>query len=591
MSIISLVKITFYGHVEDRKQILSDLQELGCLHLIPLSVEKETLIKGGPSSPAREALRFILSCPDRRRQVRDPAKFDAFAIEQKVLELKDKIQDLKDERDFLAGRIANLRPWGDFQFPPREALKNLRLWFYIVSHKDMKSVEMTEFIWEEVARDNRFHYVVVISEELPEGMPAPRVRTGNKSISELENRLEEVEIELEDLQAERAGLTRWCTLFAHNIDRMEDHAAVDEAIQQTYEEDPIFALQAWAPEENTAKLEKYAKEKGIVFVATDPAPEETPPTMMRNPGGLAVGQDLVSFYLTPKYWLWDPSIIVFFSFALFFAMIFADAGYSATLGLILAAIWKRMGQSAAGQRFRILMATLVGVGVAYGILVGSYFGVSPGENTFLARLKILDVMDFNVMMKISILLGVFHLVLANTLTAWHWRRSPRAVVPTAWIFIFIGAVLIWLAPGSALITVGIAAMGLGVAGIIFFTSVEGPIWKRLLQGLLGLTRFSNAFGDSLSYLRLFALGLASASLAGTFNDLSGQVKAAVPGIGLLFAILIVLLGHGLNFVLSLSSGVIHGMRLNCIEFFNWSISEEGYPFKAFDRKEKKSWKA
>jgi V/A-type H+-transporting ATPase subunit I len=132
---------------------------------------------------------------------------------------------------------------------------------------------------------------------------------------------------------------------------------------------------------------------------------------------------------------------------------------------------------------------------------------------------------------------------------------------------------------------------LGVAGILFFTSVEGPIWKRLLQGLLGLTRFSNAFGDSLSYLRLFALGLASASLAGTFNDLSGQVKAAVPGIGLLFALLIVLLGHGLNFVLSLSSGVIHGMRLNCIEFFNWSISEEGYPFKAFDRKEKKSWKA
>jgi V/A-type H+-transporting ATPase subunit I len=422
-------------------------------------------------------------------------------------------------------------------------------------------------------------------------MPVPRVRTGNKSISELEDRLEEVEIELEDLQAERAGLTRWCSLFAGNIDRLEDHAAVDEAIQQTHEEDPIFALQAWAPEENTAELDKYAKDKGIVFVATDPAPEETPPTIMRNPEGLAVGQDLVSFYITPKYWLWDPSIIVFFSFALFFAMIFADAGYSATLGLILAAIWKRMGQSAAGRRFRILMATLVGVGVAYGILVGSYFGVSPGEGTFMARLKILDVMDFNVMMKLSILLGVFHLVLANTLTAWHWRRSPRAVVPAAWIFIFIGAVLIWLASGSALITVGIAAMGLGVAGILFFTSVEGPIWKRLLQGLLGLTRFSNAFGDSLSYLRLFALGLASASLAGTFNDLSGQVKAAVPGIGLLFALLIVLLGHGLNFVLSLSSGVIHGMRLNCIEFFNWSISEEGYPFKAFDRKEKKSWKA
>jgi V/A-type H+-transporting ATPase subunit I len=106
-----------------------------------------------------------------------------------------------------------------------------------------------------------------------------------------------------------------------------------------------------------------------------------------------------------------------------------------------------------------------------------------------------------------------------------------------------------------------------------------------LRGLQGLTRISSAFGDSLSYLRLFALGLASASLASTFNDLAGQVKAALPAFGIFFAILIVLLGHGLNFVLALTSGLIHGLRLNFIEFFKWSISEEGHPFKAFARKE------
>ena len=137
---------------------------------------------------------------------------------------------------------------------------------------------------------------------------------------------------------------------------------------------------------------------------------------------------------------------------------------------------------------------------------------------------------------------------------------------------------------------GLGAMGLGVAGIILFTGTEGSIWNRLLQGLQGLTRFSNAFGDSLSYLRLFALGLASASLASTFNDLAEQVRAAVPGIGLFFGLVIALLGHGLNFVLSLSSGFIHGLRLNFIEFFNWSISEEGYPFKAFARKETRLWR-
>ena len=591
MSIISLLKVTFYGHMEDRKQVLSDLQGFGCLHLIPLTLEKDTLIKGKPFSRAREALRYIQSCAYRGRQVSNPAKFDAVEVEQKVLELKDRIQDLEDERDFLIGRILNVRPWGEFSFPPREALKNLRLWFYIVPHNDMKEVEGTDLIWEVVFQDNRFKYVVVISEKEPEGMPVERVRTGNKALSELETRLEEVELELEDLQADRAGLTRWCTLFARNIDRLEDQAAVDEAIHQTYAEDPIFALQAWAPEEKMAELQKYTEEKGIVFVASDPAPDETPPTMMRNPEGLAGGQDLVSFYITPKYWLWDPSIIVFFSFALFFAMIFADAGYSATLGLILAAFWKRMGQSDAGRRFRILMATMVVVGIAYGILVGSYFGISPGEDTFLKRFNMLDMMNFSIMMQLSILLGVFHLVVANVVTAWHFRRSIRAAVPAAWVFIFLGAVTLWQSASHGetlafLKQYGLWAMVLGLVGLVLFSSPEGPLWKRVLKGFSGLTGLSNAFGDSLSYLRLFALGLASASLAGTFNAMAGQAKEALPGIGILFAIMIALLGHTLNFVLALASGFIHGLRLNFIEFFRWSISEEGRPFNAFARKEK-----
>jgi V/A-type H+-transporting ATPase subunit I len=327
MSIVSLVKVTFYGHTDDRQQVLSDLQRFGCLHLIPLAPVRETLTTGGPSSRSREALRYLSSCQNQRRQVRHPKKFDAHAIEAQTLALLDRSQDLEAERDFLMGRIANLKPWGAFSFPPREALNKLRLWFYIVPHKDMPQVEASDLIWEVVFRDNRFCYVVVISENQPAGMPVKRVRTGGKSISQLENRLEDVEIELEDIQAERAGLTRWCRLFAGSINRLEDKAAVKEAAEQTYAEDPIFALQAWTPENKVARLQHYANDQGLVLETAAPQPEESPPTLMQNPRALAGGQDLVSFYTTPRYWLWDPSMIVFFSFAVFFAMIFADAGY------------------------------------------------------------------------------------------------------------------------------------------------------------------------------------------------------------------------------------------------------------------------
>ena len=591
MSIVSLVKVTFYGHTDDRQQVLSDLQRFGCLHLIPLAPVRETLTTGGPSSRSREALRFLSSCPNQRRQVRHPKKFDAHAIEAQTLALLDRSQDLEAERDFLMGRIANLKPWGAFSFPPCEALNKLRLWFYIVPHKDMPQVEASDLIWEVVFRDNRFCYVVVISENQPAGMPVKRVRTGSKSLSQLENRLEDVEIELEDIQAERASLTRWCRLFAGSIDRLEDQAAVKDAIEQTYTEDPIFALQAWTPENTVDRLQHYANDQNLVLETAAPQPEESPPTLMQNPRSLAGGQDLVSFYTTPRYWLWDPSMIVFFSFTVFFAMIFADAGYSAILALIVVGLWKKMGRSDAGRRFRILLATLVAVGVVYGVVVGSYFGISPAENSLPGRLRIIDMMDFNFMMQLSILLGVFHLVVANAVTAWHFRRSIRATIPLAWVFIFLGAVALWQAAYQGetlgfLKPYGLAAMVLGMASVVLFTSPERPLWKRLIKGLGGLTGLSNAFGDALSYLRLFALGLATESLAVTFNGMAGQVKEALPGIGILLASLIVLLGHTLNFVLSLSSGFIHGLRLNFIEFFRWSIPEEGRPFNAFARKEK-----
>ncbi len=591
MSIVSLVKVTFYGHTDDRQQVLSDLQRFGCLHLIPLAPVRETLTTGSPSARSQETLRFLSSCPNQRRQVQDPKIFDAHAIEAQTLALLDRSQDLEAERDSLMGRIANLKPWGEFSFPPPEALNNLRLWFYIVPHKDMPQIEATDLIWEVVCRDNRFCYVVVISENQPAGMPVKRVRTGGQSLSQLENRLEDVEIELEDIQAERASLTRWCRLFAGSIDRLEDKAAVKEAVEQTYAEDPIFALQAWTPENKVARLQDYANDQGLVLEMAAPHPEETPPTLMQNPRALAGGQDLVSFYTTPRYWLWDPSMIVFFSFAVFFAMIFADAGYSAILALIVAGLWKKLGRSDGGQRFRILLATLVAVGLFYGVAVGSYFGISPAVNSLPGRLKIIDMMNFNLMMQLSILLGVFHLVVANAVTAWHFRRSIRAAIPLAWVFIFLGAVALWQAASQGetwgfLKPYGLSAMVLGMTGVVLFTSSEGPLWKRLLKGLGGLTGLSNAFGDALSYLRLFALGLATESLAVTFNGMAAQVKEALPGIGILFASLIVLLGHTLNFVLSLSSGFIHGLRLNFIEFFRWSIPEEGRPFNAFARKEK-----
>jgi V/A-type H+-transporting ATPase subunit I len=118
---------------------------------------------------------------------------------------------------------------------------------------------------------------------------------------------------------------------------------------------------------------------------------------------------------------------------------------------------------------------------------------------------------------------------------------------------------------------------------LFSTRISDWLW-RILDGLMGLTKISQAFGDTLSYLRLFALGLASAQLAVTFNDLAIGVRE-IPGLGMVLALLILVVGHSINIVLGIMGGVVHGLRLNCIEFFNWSLTDEGYSFRPFCKKE------
>ena len=594
MSIVKLKKMTAYGHTDNKEEILNDFQNMGCLHLIPLNIQEDLLHNVGPTSESRDALKFLTSCPQRLQQMENSAIFNATDVEHEVLEIKSQIEELEDDRDFFRVRIKSLSPWGHFTFPSPVDLGNLKLWFYEVPYRQMAEVESTKLVWEVVSRNNRISYVVVISENEPEGMPVERTHTGNKSLADLEKRLAETERKLETLQTRRANFTKWIYLFIRSIYSLEDIAERIRAGGQTIDETPVFAIQAWVPENEITQIQEYVLKEDMAMEIEEPAKEDNPPTLLKNKPSLSCGQDLVTFYTTPGYRLWDPSNIVLFSFAVFFAMIISDAAYGIVLGISLGLLWRRMGKSLSGRRLRVLGSMLVSATVIYGILVGSYFGISPSPGSFPAQVKIIDMQDFGVMMKISIFIGIAHLIMANAMSAWLWRWSLAMLSHIGWIFMFAGAALIWTGASTKesslpLDRAGSATMIAGAIFILFFSSVQGPLWKRLLMGLKSLARLTGAFGDTLSYLRLFALGLASASLAVTFNDLAKQVGASVQGVGFLFSLLIIILGHSLNLLLAFASGIIHGLRLNFMEFFNWSMPEEGYPFVAFERKEKTTW--
>lgn len=584
MSIVRLNKVTFMGPMAQRRETLEALQEMGCMHLLDLNPELKDEIPVFISKEAREAYRYLSGCPSKLRQNHDEKNFDFDQVQSLTLDIKKRINDLENEQEFLRKRIKELSPWGEFVLQPYQELEDRRFWFYIVPHYKMDEIESREEPWQVVFKDNRFSYVVLIADEEPGKMPVPRTHTGNVPLSKLQERLDASEVELEEQFWQRVGLTRWIDLFGKRIDAADDKASLALAEQMSQVDGEVFIVQGWAPVDQHAALKKLAKEKGLAVHQIEADIKDRPPTLMKNTEKLSAGEDMVNFYSTPAYSQWDPSGILFVSFTLFFSMIIADAGYGLIFGLMLLLYWRRLSKSKL-SRFKYLFAALVAGTIGYGVMVGSYFGHTPAEESFWHHLKILNMNDHGQMMAVSILLGVGHLILANAMQFWQNRDRESAKANLGWIAVFIGGLIVW--QGS---NVGFGVMGLGGLTVLWFSSPNENALKRLLGGLMALTNVSQAFSDVLSYLRLFALGLASAQLAITFNELASDVMQSMPGIGVFFAILIYILGHGLNLLLAIMSGVVHGLRLNVIEFFNWGLKDEGYPFQPFIKREVKQWK-
>jgi len=592
MSIVPLVKVCIAGRMVDKAHILEALQTLGCLHLEGSGTGPD----GGAASrgPAAEALRFLRGGPRRRRQVHEGERFDGEAVVARALAIRARLHALKEERVRLRRRIDDLRPWGDFQLPSREVHPELRFWFYRMPGHELGRCAALPYPWQVVHRDPRQAYVVVVAPAEPEGMPVPRVHTGSRRLSDLERELEAAEEESEDLLAERIGLSRWSDLLEQNLNRLNDAAACRQAAKDAHDCDAVFGIEGWAPVGCVPDLRRCAEDGGFAFEVRPPAAGDSPPTLLTSKGVLAAGRDLMAFYLVPGYRGWDPGALVAGAFAVFFALILSDAGYALLLGALLGASWRHLGRTAAGTRLRTLAGVSVAFALAWGAVVGSWFGVAPSPTSPAGRWVAVEATDADALLVIAIAVGVVHLVVANLVTAWHRRGQRPAVAALGWAGVFVGGGIAALGhriEADALSLAGPALAGVGLVSVLAFSGDTSRGWHRLVDGLLGLTRAVGALGDALSYLRLFALGFAGASLAAAFNDLAADLAGGAGAAGPVIAGLVLVVGHGLNLTLGVAGGVVHGLRLNFIEFFNWSVWEEGHPFRAFAKTEGTPWRS
>lgn len=593
MTIAPMVRVTLCGLAHEKTRILEDLQALGALHLIPLRAP-------GPLTPddpvarrrADTAFRHLQDAPEKLTPWPLAKPFAEDTVIAETIENRLTLRRLTDRCHALDQLIDALEPWGEFRLPEPAELRGEQLWLYALPRKDRPALDQLDLPWAIVGRTETTLQVAVVAKEPPprDLLPVPRLEAGDATLSELRVERADLVIAVEMAERARADLTRWRLALGARLAAAEDADDRREAADQTLDDDLVFAVQGWAPADSASALRRLAEQAGLALVAEPPARDDMPPTLLRAEGDRkAMGSDLTSFYMSPGYRSWDPSIIVFTSFAIFFAMILADAGYALLIGALTAVYWRRLGATASAKRFRALLVALGSASLVYGVAAGSYFGFAFPAGSWPARLVIFDVTDFELMMRISVLVGALHITIALTAVAWLHRARGKGLAALGWIAVIVGGLAFWLAEsptmGQAaplLIAGGLAAV---FAGGLTAQPVGAALATRLGGAVLRLTGVTKLFGDLLSYLRLFALGLASASLAGTFNQLATDIFYNQPGIGVLLAIFVLLFGHAINIAIGLMSGVVHGLRLNYIEFFGWGLPEEGYPYRAFAKRE------
>jgi len=600
MSIAALKKVTLVGIANEKDIALSDLQNLGVIHLIDISNQSlsNSQKQADPFKDNHEALAFLESCTLQQRPLRRrPKQFQPDVAIAQVLRLKARTGQLRDEAESIQNQIELLKPWGDFNLPAPKDLHGLQMYFYVISYRGLKKIIEANLAYEVVNQDPRYLYVVVIADTSPD-IPFIPIAIPQDSLSQLHEKLEFTLDELEKCETRRVGETRIASLLREHLNQSLDRSELLTAAQKAYDHAGLFALQGWCPVDLVESLQVMAEARSLACEITDPSADETPPTCIENHDLIAPGEILTGFFSTPNYKGWDPSLVVYFSFIIFFGMIMSDAGYGfILLGIIF---FLRSRLIASGQRnfFRMGLALSISTCV-YGVLAGSYFGLNPKQippkwlGGFLGHLELFDGVDLknlSIMMAVSIFVGCLHILLANTISLYNHRNSQKAIANFGWIVIIISGFSAWLTRFFfALPTLSDFLLDILAAGVVLVFLFTHPapltrqgLFDRLKGGLHGVYHITKVFGDILSYLRLFALGLAGSYLAITFNQLAHDA-AKLGEFGFLLSFFIIVCGHGVNFALAVMGGVIHGLRLNFIEFYDWSVEGEGFKFLPFQK--------
>ncbi len=534
---------------------------------------------------------------------------DANVLVENAENLYAEIEQLKTGLQVVEKDIATMAPWGDFDFSLVEKLDaaGYKLNFFVTTARDFKE-EWSELYNAIVVatHSTKLYFVTVTHKDIVVNIDAESAKMPTASLSALKAEAQSI---LDEIAEKESRVAEFATKNLATIvagqgllnKKMEFSNVVFSG--EKVSGDKLLLLQGWVPQDDTAALADMLEKDSVFYEITKPKFGDNIPVKFKNNAFTRMYEVLTRMYGMPSGTDFDPTPIVAPFFSLFFAFCMGDSGYGLVLILLGFLLKKKLGKDMAGMMN--LVITLGVFTTFIGALFGTFFGMSLLDWNIPQTLKefiISGKMElfgatYDKQMILALAIGVVHISIAmtvkaiNTTVFFGFKESLSA---WGWWLVVVGGTIVGTLSFMSIIPAEvskwalIAVGSIGAVGIYLLNSFERNLFLNIGAGLWDTYNMaSGLLGDILSYIRLFALGLAGGMLGQTFNTLALMLVEGQEGVGAVFGWigfgLIIVFGHTLNIAMSCLSAFVHPLRLTFVEYFkNAGYDGKGVEYKPFN---------
>ena len=513
---------------------------------------------------------------------------EIISLGKKKQELAEQLQELKEQEKWFS-------EWGDVSLGSLSPLEKAGIFvkLYVCPKSAFKKIPQDKYVEVVKRRGSRLN-LALISRQENASLDLPEVKIPSMNLHSLQRKLYSAQQKLQDAKKKLYSFSG----HKHSLERCKQEL---EKRLEFYRvrfgagtEEGFAYVQGFCPRESLAALKRVAEAEAWAYFFEEPGAKDEVPTLIRNPRWLNIVKPVFKLMDTiPGYREYDISFWFLLFFTLFVAMLIGDAGYG-FIFLIATFFFHRKFRPASREIF-FLVYVLSAATILWGIITGTWFGIEQVTKwPLLGEVVIPSIASFghgdnqNFLIHLCFLIGAIHLSVAHTIVAMRFSNSARALSQLGWIAVvwglfFYAEMLVLTKPLPMMANILMIA---GVPMIMLFSEPGKGVLKSTLNSLGNIPlSLIASFSDVMSYLRLFAVGLATVAMAVSVNDLAFSFGSTMGNkiIGGFLIALVLFLGHSLNIVLAVMGVVVHGVRLNLLEFsghlgIEWS-GKEYKPFK------------